>query len=108
MEPTGTVTGTHTVIDWPWVIGFKPNWSPAVFSAVVIPVCPNAAVVVCIETTGQVAFAHVEHVELVMVIEVVATPQEVGTDIVYVPGELVFGVTAPVVELIVKPDGVAE
>ena len=50
---------------------------------------------------------HVEHVELVIDKVVVAIPQVVGTEIVYVPGLLIFGVTAPVVALIDKPAGVA-
>jgi hypothetical protein len=75
--------------------------------AVVIPVCPKAAVVVVIDVTAHVAVAHVEQVEFVISKVAVAVPQADGAEIVYVPIELVFGVTAPVIAFIDKPAGVA-
>ena len=82
VEPLTTVTGTHIVILWPGTNGALPNWSPAVFKAVVIFVWPCAAVVVIIDDTGQDGLEHVVHDELKISTVVEAVPHDVGTDTV--------------------------
>ena len=58
VEPEGTVTGTQTVADCPFVNVLFSTF-PADVKAVVIPVCPKAAVVAVIDVGVQVAVAQV-------------------------------------------------